>query len=112
MFSFSKFLCSTCGRFFVPTRRYLNAPRAAAVKAGRRSARAETSILNRPRLDGGEHGARVEASGQPKSRNQQQNVLILDWAEQACGEHRITLYPVGHKARIPNPSCMGEGKAQ
>jgi hypothetical protein len=38
--------------------------------------------------------------------------LILDWAEEACGEHRITLYPVGHKARTLNPSCMGEGKAQ
>jgi len=32
--------------------------------------------------------------------------------DEQCGEHRITLYPVGRMARTPNPSCTGEGKAQ
>jgi hypothetical protein len=50
--------------------------------------------------------------GDEGSRNEQQDVVILDWAVKACGKHRITLYPVGLDARTPNPSCTGEGKAQ
>jgi hypothetical protein len=38
-------------------------PRADAVKAGRRSARAAPSAVARPRLDGGEHGVILWAVG-------------------------------------------------
>jgi len=47
------------------------------------------------------------------SRNERQDVMILELGrDEQCGEHRITLYPVGRTARTPNPSCTGEGKAQ
>jgi hypothetical protein len=54
-----QFLCSPGGRFFVPTSILPGAPRAAAVKAGRRCTRAAGSTLARPRLDGGKPGARL-----------------------------------------------------
>jgi hypothetical protein len=47
------------------------------------------------------------------SRNERQDVMFLELGrDEQCGEHRITLYPVGRIARTPNPSCTGEGKAQ
>ena len=39
--------------------------------------------------------------------------MILELGrDEQCGEHRITLYPVGRESPDPNPSCTGEGKAQ
>ena len=56
------FLCST-EAFLRPDRGCLGAPRAAAVKAGRRGAGATSSALARPRLDGGEHGVTLQSVG-------------------------------------------------
>jgi hypothetical protein len=47
-------------RFFVPTVGDVAAPRAAAVKAGRRCAEAAGCRVARPWLDGGERGARLD----------------------------------------------------
>jgi hypothetical protein len=41
-------------------------PRADAVKDGRRTTRDPTSALDRPRLDGGEHGVMLSAIGTKK----------------------------------------------
>src|SRR5262249_61204608 len=46
-------------RFFVPTRGLGSASCRAAVKAGRRDGGAARGVVSRPRLDGGEHGARL-----------------------------------------------------
>jgi hypothetical protein len=87
------------------------APRATAVKAGRRCEGAASSGVARPRLDGGEHGARLDGRDD-RSRNERRDV-ILDWAvNEDCGKHRITLYPVGREDPYPNLSCTGESKAQ
>src|SRR5215468_6278357 len=48
------------GRFFVPARECVSAPRARAVKAGRREDVAACAGVSRPRLDGPEHGARIK----------------------------------------------------
>src|SRR5713101_1363514 len=56
------FLCST-EAFLRPDRGSLGAPRAAAVKAGRRVVGAASSAIARPCLDGGEHSAKLERSG-------------------------------------------------
>jgi hypothetical protein len=48
------------GPFLRPDLDLAEAPRAAAVKAGRHCGRATDSAVARPRLDGGEHGARLE----------------------------------------------------
>jgi len=54
------FLCSTAGRFFVPTCQY---PDAARSPAGRRAGGATHCGVARPRLDGGEHGVKLAAVG-------------------------------------------------
>jgi len=54
-----EFLCST-EAFLRPDLDPAGAPRTAAVKAGRRRAGAASSIVARPRFDGGEHGAKPE----------------------------------------------------
>jgi hypothetical protein len=51
------------GRFFVPTCRARVTPRAAAVKDGRRRADGTNSVVDRPRLDGGEHGVTLHLVG-------------------------------------------------
>src|SRR5262249_27856181 len=48
------------GRFFVPARDCVSAPRARAVKAGRREDVAACAGVSRLRLDGPEHGARIK----------------------------------------------------
>jgi hypothetical protein len=56
--------------------------------------------LSRPRLDGGEHGARLEGRDD-RSRDERRDV-ILDWAvNDECGKHRITLYPVRNENPVP-----------
>src|SRR5229473_2111502 len=87
------------------------APRTAAVKAGRRCAGAAGRSIARPRLDGGEHGARLQ--GRDDWSRAERRDVILDWAvSDECGKHRITLYPVRARTRYPNLSCTGESKAQ
>jgi hypothetical protein len=72
------------GPFLRPDLDPAGAPRAAAVKAGRRCAWAASSILARPRLDCGEHGARLE-DRDDWSRDERRDV-ILDWAvSEECG---------------------------
>src|SRR5882762_2436808 len=51
------------GPFLRPDRGRGDAPRTAAVKAGRRGLRAARCSAYRPRLDGGEHGARLAGLG-------------------------------------------------
>jgi hypothetical protein len=50
-------------RFFVPTCPQSVTPRADAVKDGRRSVPAAHSALDRPLLDGGEHGVMLQPVG-------------------------------------------------
>lgn len=104
--------------FFVRPRTFLRpdldpagAPRAAAVKAGRCCAGAASSSLARPRLDGGEHGARLEGRDD-WSRNAQRGV-IRDWAvNDECGSTASPCIRSGARTRYPNLSCTGESKAQ
>jgi hypothetical protein len=80
--------------------RFHGAPPAAAVKAGRHCAGATRSVVTRPRLDGGEPGARLDGRDD-RSRDRRQD-MILDWAaNDACGKHRITLYPVRDESPGP-----------
>jgi hypothetical protein len=51
------------GRSFVPTCGCEGAPRARAVKAGRRDDVAACASVSRPRLDGPEHGAKIKQIG-------------------------------------------------
>src|SRR5437763_847950 len=82
------------------------APRAAAVKAGLHCAGAADGIVSRPRLDGGEPGAPVEGRDD-RSRDRRRDV-VLDWAvNDACGEHRITLYPVRDESPVPQSFMNG-----
>src|SRR6516225_12040228 len=62
---FALFLCSCL--VVVPSSRptSANAPRAGAVKAGRRAVLTSCSIAARPRLDGPEHGARIKRGRTP-----------------------------------------------
>src|ERR1700751_2882380 len=46
------------------------------------------------------------------SRQRRQDVILDRAVNSKCGNHRITLYPVGHEGPYPNSSCTGEGKAQ
>jgi len=57
-------------------------------------------IVSRPRLEGGEPGARLDGRDD-RSRDRRQD-MILDWAaNDACGKHRITLYPVRDESPGP-----------
>src|SRR5438132_2919098 len=104
------FLCST-EAFLRPDLSSADAPRTAAVKAGRRRAGAASSIVARPRLDGGEHGAKPEGRDE-WSREERQNV-ILDWAvNDECGSTASPCIRSGTTARYPDLSCTGESKAQ
>ena len=97
-------------RFFVPTT-ICRAPRTAAVKAGRRCAGAAGSAFARPRLDGGEHGARLEGRDD-WSRDERQDV-ILDWAVNVeCESTASPCIRSGTEARYPDLSCTSESKAQ
>src|SRR6266705_1370504 len=51
------------GPFLRPDRNRCGAPRTAAVKAGRRTPGAACRSADRPRLDGGEHGASLAGLG-------------------------------------------------
>jgi hypothetical protein len=63
LFSFSGFFVrSQCG-FFVPTRAWLTAVRAGAVKVGRRTGLSARSAHARPCLDGSEHDGTLDALG-------------------------------------------------
>ena len=87
-------------RFSVPTTIQREHRVAAAVKAGRRCASAPSSTFARPRLDGGEHGARLDGRD-GWSRDERRDV-ILDWAVNVqCGSNRITFYPVGCENPVP-----------
>jgi len=55
--------------FLRPDLRATDAPRAGAVKAGRRSGLASRVHAARPRLDGPEHGARITLNGRPSHRS-------------------------------------------
>jgi hypothetical protein len=59
--------------------------------------------FGRPRLDGGEHGARLDGRDEAGSRARAEwRDVILDWAVKSeCGRHRITLYPVGCENPVP-----------
>ena len=57
------FLVRPQDRFFVPTCAGAMTPRAGAVKAGRRSWGVAGSGLDRPRLDGAEHGVMLGRVG-------------------------------------------------
>src|SRR5215472_7588842 len=46
------------------------------------------------------------------SRQRRQDVILDRAVRDECGNHRITLYPVGHEGPYPNSSCTGESKAQ
>ena len=110
-----QFLCSTASRFFVPTTILPKRRAAAAVKAGRRCARAANSAFDRPRLDGGEHGARLDGrdeEGAKRSRDGWRDV-ILDWAVKLNAEDTASpCIRSGARTRYPNLSCTGESKAQ
>jgi len=100
-----QFLCSTEG-VSSSRPRCFGAPRAAAVKAGRHCAGAADGIVSRPRLDGGEPGAPVDGRDD-RSRDRRRDV-VLDWAvNDACGEHRITLYPVRDESPVPQSFMHG-----
>src|SRR6266704_4960102 len=72
------------GPFLRPDRDPGGAPRAAAVKAGRRGVGAASSTVARPRLDGGEHGARLQ--GRDEGSRDERRDVILDWAaREECG---------------------------
>src|SRR5882672_3474575 len=104
------FLCST-EAFLRPDLNPAGAPRAAAVKAGRRCAGATSSAVARPRLDGGEPGATLEGRGD-WARHERWDV-ILDWAvNDECGSTASPCIRSGTTARYPNLSCTGESKAQ
>ena len=100
--------------FFVRPRPFLRpdlggagAPRAAAVKAGRRP----PPQAARSGLDGGEHGAKL--SGRDDGSRDKRQDVILDWA--VCDECANTASPCirfGRETRYPNLSCTGESKAQ
>ena len=51
------------GRSFVPACGCTGAPRAGAVKAGRRDGLGTCASVSRPRLDGPKHGARIKQVG-------------------------------------------------
>ena len=57
------FLVRPQDRFFVPTCAGAMTPRADAVKAGRRSVDVANAGLDRPRLDGAEHGVMLGRVG-------------------------------------------------
>src|ERR1700693_2623628 len=65
---FEPFFCSTAPQaFFCPDHSFPTPARAEAVTAGRRSDLAARSAVSRPRLDGFEHGGRLDDHG-PKQR--------------------------------------------
>ena len=59
---------------------FSEAPRAAAVKAGRRWVVTTSCVVARPRLDGSEHDARVARSGAKGRAVSSPTSLVLDWA--------------------------------
>src|ERR1700704_3485947 len=104
------FLCSTVV-FLHPDRGCFGAPRTAAVKAGRRSAVTASSGVARPRLDRGEHGARIE--GRDDWARHERRDVILDWAvNDECENIASPCIRSGSAARNPNLSCTDESKAQ
>jgi hypothetical protein len=67
--------------------------------------------VSRPCLDCGEPGATLDGRDD-RSRDRRRDV-ILEWAvNDACGSTASPCIRSGTKARDPNPSCTGEGKAQ
>ncbi len=93
--------------FLRPDRGGAGAPRAAAVKAGRRP----PPQAARSGLDDGAHGAKL--SGRDDGSRDKRQDVILDWA--VCDECANTASPCirfGRETRYPNLSCTGESKAQ
>ena len=98
-------------RFSVPTTIQREHRVAGAVKAGRRCVGAAGSTFARPRLDGTEHGARLDGRDD-RSRDGRRDV-ILDWAVNVqCGSTASPCIRSGARTRYPNLSCTGESKAQ
>src|SRR6266852_924688 len=103
------FLCLT-EAFLRPDLDWGGAPRAAAVKAGRRCTGAAGS---------GSPGHALTAASTARSFEGRGDGRRADWADMTldsavsgdCGKIRITLYPVGRDGPDPNSSCTGEGKA-
>src|SRR5260370_42440849 len=103
------FLCLT-EAFLRPDLDWGGAPRAAAVKAGRRCAGAAGS---------GSPGHALTAASTARSFEGRGDGQRTDWADMIldsavsvdCGQIRITLYPVGRDGPDPNSSCTSEGKA-
>jgi hypothetical protein len=88
------------------------APRAAAVKAGRRGVGAARSAIARPRLDGGEPGARLDGRDD-EARAERHDVIPGLGRLQACDNNTASpCIRSGSIARCPNPSCTSEGMAQ
>jgi hypothetical protein len=72
-----------------------------AVKAGRRGAGAARSAVVRPRLDGGEPGARLDGRDD-EARDERHDVIPgLGRFASMRQQHRITLYPVGRDCPVP-----------
>src|ERR1700730_16590614 len=75
----SPYRCSSFVRamrpFLRPGLRFFGAPRAGAVKVGRRALLSSGTDLGRPRLDGPEHGATLKQVGTPSH---------LSWRNQSC----------------------------
>jgi hypothetical protein len=102
---FGQFLGSTEG-VSSSRPRFCRASRAAVVKAGRHDADATANAVSRPRLDEGEHGARLDGRDD-RSRDRRQD-MILDWAtNDACGKLRITLYSVRDQSPVPQSFMRG-----
>ncbi len=100
-----QFLCSTEG-VSSSRPRSCGAPRAGAVKAGRHCAGAAGCIVSRPSLDCGEPGATLD--GRDDRSCDRWRDVVLDWAvNDACGEHRITLYPVRDESPVPQSFMHG-----
>src|SRR6516162_7120373 len=106
----AQFLCST-EAFLRPDLEFAEAPRAAAVKAGRRCDAATNEQVSRPALTAAST-ARGFRGRDGWSRQRRQDVILDRAVKDRYGKHRITLYPVGHEGPYPNSSCTGEGKAQ
>ena len=86
--------------------RFRGAPRAAVVKAGRHAVDATGSTVSRPRLDDGEHGARLD--GRDDRSRDRRRAVMLAWAtNDACGKLRITLYSVRDESPVPQSFMRG-----
>src|SRR5712691_7529672 len=102
-----EFLCSTVGRFFVPTSalRERRAQTRSRLAAGHRRRRRAAALTASSTVRG------LRSSG--RRRAAMWRDVILDWAvNDACGNTASPCIRSGSVARNPDLSCTGEGKAQ